>query len=69
MYDLMKYWYHRTVKKSFFAKDNLDQKLLPYIDYENGFYVELGANNGFSQSNTFHFSSGQWLNQRLSLNK
>jgi len=33
--------------------NNLDEKLSRYLNYENGFFVELGANNGYSQSNTF----------------
>ncbi|MFH1963963.1 MAG: FkbM family methyltransferase, partial [Acidobacteriota bacterium] len=33
--------------------NNLDEKLSKYLNYENGFFVELGANNGYSQSNTF----------------
>lgn len=28
------------------------ENLLPYINYENGFFVELGANDGIRQSNT-----------------
>ena len=33
----------------------LDRKLEAYLDYDNGYFVELGANDGISQSNTFHF--------------
>ena len=33
--------------------NNLDEKLSKYLNYENGYFVELGANNGYSQSNTF----------------
>ena len=55
IYDLLKYWYFKLLKGSFYAKDELDKKLLKYINYKNGFYVELGANNGFSQSNTLYF--------------
>ena len=37
----------------------LDLKLLKYIDYKNGFFIEAGANDGLSQSNTalyeFHY--------------
>ena len=55
LYDLLKYWYFKLLKGSFYAKDEIDKKLLKYINFENGFYVELGANNGFSQSNTLYF--------------
>ncbi len=34
--------------------NNLDRKLARYLDYRNGFFVELGANDGFSQSNTYY---------------
>jgi FkbM family methyltransferase len=55
IYDLIKYYFYRYIKGSFFAKDNLDKKLLNYLDYKNGYFVELGANNGFNQSNTLYF--------------
>ena len=35
-----------------FSINGIDEKLKKYFDYDNGYYVELGANNGFSQSNT-----------------
>ncbi|MCU0481298.1 MAG: hypothetical protein MUE54_08810, partial [Anaerolineae bacterium] len=34
--------------------NGLDDKLKPYLDFDNGFFVELGANDGISQSNTFY---------------
>jgi FkbM family methyltransferase len=33
----------------------LDQKIERYLPQETGFYVELGANDGISQSNTLYF--------------
>ena len=41
--------------QKFFGLNNLDEKILKYLDYNNGFYIELGANDGISQSNTLHF--------------
>ena len=35
--------------------DRLDQKLESYLDFDNGFFVELGANDGVTQSNTLYF--------------
>ena len=29
--------------------------LLKYLNYENGFFIEAGANDGVVQSNTFYF--------------
>lgn len=36
------------------ALNELDRKLEKYLDYENGFFIECGANDGHRQSNTFH---------------
>lgn len=49
----------RTAKKimrgKYVAKDGLDKKMEKYLNYSNGFYVELGANNGIKESNTYYF--------------
>jgi FkbM family methyltransferase len=34
--------------------NDLDKKLEKYFDFHNGFFIELGANDGYSQSNTFY---------------
>ncbi len=41
-------WYSRP------ALNGLDRKLGQWLDYENGFFVEAGANDGFAQSNTYY---------------
>jgi FkbM family methyltransferase len=41
--------------RKFNALNNLDKKLLQYINYKNGFYIECGANDGVDQSNTWYF--------------
>lgn len=33
--------------------NNLDQKLEKYLNFENGFFIEAGANDGYTQSNTY----------------
>lgn len=38
-----------------FALKNLDLKLEQYLNYTGGFFIEAGANNGISQSNTMYF--------------
>lgn len=38
-----------------FAVNELDWKLQPYLKIWNGFFVEVGANDGKSQSNTLYF--------------
>lgn len=35
-----------------FSKDNIDEKLSKYLNFNGGFYVELGANDGITNSNT-----------------
>lgn len=34
--------------------NGLDDKLARYLDFDGGFFVELGANDGYTQSNTFY---------------
>jgi len=41
--------------RKFNAIYDLDKKLLKYLNYKNGFFIELGAYNGVDQSNTFYF--------------
>lgn len=42
-------------KREYFGLDGLDQRLESYLNYDNGFFVELGANDGVRQSNTLYF--------------
>ena len=41
--------------KKFNAYHQLDKKLLKYINYHNGFYIDCGANDGVNQSTTWYF--------------
>lgn len=34
--------------------NDLDRKLEKYLDYRNGFFIEVGGNDGFNQSNTYY---------------
>ncbi len=43
--------------KGYHGLNNIDKALLNYLDYENGYFVELGANDGIKQSNTFYLES------------
>lgn len=45
----------KKLKGGYFALYDLDKKLEKYLNYDNGYYVELGANDGVTQSNTYHF--------------
>jgi FkbM family methyltransferase len=37
------------------ALNGLDYKLAKYLNCRNGFFIEIGANDGFTQSNTYYF--------------
>ena len=41
--------------RKFNGYQGLDKKMLKYINYKNGFYIECGANDGVNQSNTWYF--------------
>lgn len=47
----------RLYRGKYLAKDDLDKKMKKYLDYENGFFVELGANDGMVQSNTYYYDT------------
>lgn len=42
----------RISRKNSYALNALDLKLLQYINFEYGFFIEVGANDGINQSNT-----------------
>ena len=49
-------------KRKYFSINQLDRKLEKYLNFRNGFFVELGANDGKKQSNTLHFElTKDWL--------
>ncbi len=41
-------------RKKYYAIDNIDVKLQKHLNYNNGFFIEVGANDGINQSNTFY---------------
>lgn len=47
------------IPRKYYALSNLDKKMLKHLNYRDGFYVEMGANDGVTQSNTLY------LEQRL----
>tara|TARA_Y100000768_G_C23854713_1_gene622792 strand:+ start:77 stop:796 length:720 start_codon:yes stop_codon:yes gene_type:complete len=47
-------FYRKNLKK-FHGNEYLDKKMLKYINYNNGFYIELGAHDGVINSNTFYY--------------
>ena len=38
-----------------YTQDEVNSILKEYINYKNGFYIEIGANDGVRQSNTLYF--------------
>ena len=44
---------YRQYFLSSFSLNFLDKKMLKYLKKENGFFIEIGANNGIDQSNTY----------------
>jgi len=46
---------HLLEGRTYFGLHGLDKKLEKYLDFDNGYYVELGANDGYNQSNTLYF--------------
>lgn len=61
----MKLWdrlcnrYLSSRKRESFALNTLDLKLARYLDFNRGFFIEAGGNNGVSQSNTLYFEKYQ----------
>jgi hypothetical protein len=39
----------------FQGKDRIDEKMLGYLNYENGYFIEIGAGDGVYLSNTYYF--------------
>lgn len=53
IFNYIKFFYNK--KPKYFGLNLLDKKLEKYLNYDSGFFVELGANDGKSQSNTLYF--------------
>jgi FkbM family methyltransferase len=54
-WDLLRYCKYKFLRNNYYALNDLDKKLEKYLNYDNGYFVELGANDGFTQSNTLAF--------------
>lgn len=46
-------------KNQYFGLNQIDEKLEKYLNYENGYFIELGANDGVTQSNTLYFEKNR----------
>lgn len=54
LWDLLIILKNRTNGK-YYGLNLLDKKIENFVNFDNGFFVELGANDGVSQSNTYYF--------------
>lgn len=45
----------RNTNSKHYSLNQLSKKIETYVNFNNGFYVELGANDGITQSNTYFF--------------
>jgi FkbM family methyltransferase len=45
----------RLIRGRYHGLNGLDKKMEAYLGYDGGYFVELGANDGVSQSNTLYF--------------
>jgi FkbM family methyltransferase len=45
----------RFINGKYFGLNRLDRRLEAYVNYDNGYFVELGANDGIRQSNSLYF--------------
>ena len=45
---------HALFRKTKPSLDGIDDKLRKYLDFKNGFFIEAGANDGYSRSNTYY---------------
>jgi len=52
VWDYFRYLKYKIINNGYFAKHDLDKKMLKYLNYSNGYFIEIGANDGFTSSNT-----------------
>ena len=57
LYQHLRLWrdYRRHYKTGFFGRYGIDKVLEEKLPHSNGFYVELGANDGAKESNSYYF--------------
>lgn len=59
LFDRLKKRLKRNEPKKYFGLNGLDSLIEHFVNYDNGFFVELGANDGLTQSNTAYFEKSR----------
>ncbi len=59
------YSFRKITGVGYFGLNKIDRKLEKYLNYNNGYFVELGANDGVAQSNTLVFEKFRNFNGLL----
>ena len=54
---IKQYRLQQAKQAKYMGLNELDKKLEKYLDFDHGYFVELGANDGLTQSNTFYFET------------
>jgi FkbM family methyltransferase len=52
---MLKKFVKSVLRGKYVSLNQLDRKLEKYVDYDDGYFVELGANDGVNQSNSLYF--------------
>ena len=47
--------FFKKLFRVYHGNKQLDKKLLKYLNFDNGFYIDIGAYDGITQSNTFFY--------------
>lgn len=56
---MIKAFVKRLLQGKYYSLNNLDRKLEKYVDFDSGYFVELGANDGVTQSNSLYFEKSR----------
>lgn len=58
----IKQYLKRILLKNDMSLNGISKKIEHFVDFNNGYFVELGANDGLSQSNTYYFEKNRGWN-------
>jgi FkbM family methyltransferase len=56
---MIKAFVKRLLHGKYYSLNALDRKLEKYVDFDSGYFVELGANDGVTQSNSLYFEKSR----------